>query len=166
MAFKITKQSHFSWQRRWNIPAAVVLSVTCCTVWHSEHCTSRTWNRSIWWFSSASWHSRHTYSLPQQGAYGAQTLVITWGEPDVMQITNCGYTSFYFFFFLHLRQNWKSIRKWQIGYPPSSQAISLMIYYDILQTAQVKSNGLHWLHVDVLPLCPHRVFSILTLFSN
>lgn len=43
-------------------------SHTCCSVWHSEHCTSLTLNRSISWFSSASWHSRQTYSLPQQGA--------------------------------------------------------------------------------------------------
>lgn len=50
-------------------------SVTCCTVWHSEHCTSLTLNRSIWWFSSASWHSRHTYSLPQQGACSAHKHV-------------------------------------------------------------------------------------------
>lgn len=49
--------------------------VTCCTVWHSEHCTSLTLNRSIWWFSSASWHSRHTYSLPQQGACSAHKHV-------------------------------------------------------------------------------------------
>lgn len=44
--------------------------ITCCTVVQTEHCTSLTRKRSIWWSSSASWHRRQTYALPQHGAWG------------------------------------------------------------------------------------------------